>query len=60
MRRPRVFKTRAQYTDSKIGGAAAPVGASLLAIAISQSTLMLKPIPSSRAGSLPQGMVPGY
>ncbi|MCY1173489.1 hypothetical protein D9M73_136510 [compost metagenome] len=58
-----VFKTRAQYTDSKIGGADAstlestsnPVAASLLAIAVGQSTLMLNAMPSSRASSLPQG-----
>ncbi|RON10678.1 hypothetical protein BK659_03970 [Pseudomonas brassicacearum] len=30
------------------------VGASLLAIAVGQSTLMLNVMPSSRAGSLPQ------
>ncbi|PMU18908.1 hypothetical protein C1Y10_11905 [Pseudomonas sp. FW305-122] len=31
-----------------------PVGASLLAIAVGQSTLMLNALPLSRAGSLPQ------
>ncbi|MVV50059.1 hypothetical protein EJA72_17700 [Pseudomonas sp. PB120] len=34
-----------------------PVGASLLAIAVGQSTLMLNVMPLSRAGSLPHGFV---
>ncbi|AWM89901.1 hypothetical protein DJ564_03290 [Pseudomonas sp. 31-12] len=33
-----------------------PVGASLLAIAVCQSTSMLNEQPQSRAGSLPQGV----
>ncbi|PMZ91354.1 hypothetical protein C1X61_05150 [Pseudomonas sp. FW215-T2] len=34
-----------------------PVGASLLAIAVDQSTVMLNLVPPSRASSLPQGEV---
>ncbi|TNB88023.1 hypothetical protein FHJ31_06130 [Pseudomonas sp. Fig-3] len=36
-----------------------PVGASLLAIAVGQPTMMLDMPPSSRAGSLPQGLWSG-
>ncbi|AWM90112.1 hypothetical protein DJ564_04420 [Pseudomonas sp. 31-12] len=36
------------------------MGASLLAISVSQTPLMSTDTPSSRAGSLPQGFIPNW
>ncbi|KAA0957105.1 hypothetical protein FQ185_27635 [Pseudomonas sp. ANT_H12B] len=51
---PRFRVNLSQLQDSYFGNAIKTVGASLLAMAVFQSTSMLDVSPSSRAGSLPQ------